>query len=71
MISRDYETSLHLYHTLDMTLISSKMSKHRSSIITISPKTLNEKPMRNGGRNGRIPEAMEEIHVGNDPTEPI
>jgi hypothetical protein len=54
-----------------MTLISSKMSKHRSSIATISPKTLNEKPMQNSGRNRKIPEAMEEKLVGNDPTEPI
>jgi hypothetical protein len=32
---------------------------------------LNKKPMQNGGRNEKIPEAMEEKLMGNDPTEPI
>jgi len=36
-----------------------------------SPKTSNEKPSQNSGRNEEIPEAMEEIHMGNDPTEQI
>jgi hypothetical protein len=36
-----------------------------------SPKTSNKKPSQNSGRNEEIPEAMEEIRVGNDPMEPV